>query len=139
MAEIIKTYRERGPAMSFIGKKYPGFGGWWGEWFANGWFDVIERITLQCGTAAARIVCIRALQPNDNAASKRNTKRGITEIATLFYKINDSVLMPTPLGATSLRRVPQGVFFMFRKLENQLFQSKMKENFHTFIKKDLTI
>ncbi len=43
MAEIIKTYRESVPAMRFIGKKYPGFGGWWGEWFANGWFDEIER------------------------------------------------------------------------------------------------
>jgi len=28
--------------MRFIGKKYPGFGGWWGEWFANGWFDAVE-------------------------------------------------------------------------------------------------
>lgn len=42
MPEIIKVYRENVPAMRFIGKKYPGFGGWWGEWFANGWFDVIE-------------------------------------------------------------------------------------------------
>lgn len=42
MAEIIKTFREEIPAMRFIGKKYPDFGGWWGEWFANGWFDVIE-------------------------------------------------------------------------------------------------
>lgn len=43
MAEIIKTFREDVPAMRFIGKKYPGFGGWWGEWFANGWFDQIEQ------------------------------------------------------------------------------------------------
>ena len=42
MAEIIKTFKEEIPAMRFIGKKYPDFGGWWGEWFANGWFDVIE-------------------------------------------------------------------------------------------------
>ncbi len=42
MAEIIKTFREEVPAMRFIGKKYPDFGGWWGEWFANGWFDEIE-------------------------------------------------------------------------------------------------
>lgn len=42
MAEIIKTFREAVPSMRFIGKKYPGFGGWWGEWFANGWFDQIE-------------------------------------------------------------------------------------------------
>ena len=42
MAPIIKTYREDIPAMRFIGKSYPGFGGWWGEWFANGWFDEIE-------------------------------------------------------------------------------------------------
>ena len=43
MAEIIKTFREDIPAMRFIGKKYPDFGGWWGEWFANGWFDEIEK------------------------------------------------------------------------------------------------
>ena len=42
MAEIIKTFREEVPAMRFIGKKSPDFGGWWGEWFANGWFDQIE-------------------------------------------------------------------------------------------------
>lgn len=42
MAEIIKTFKENVPAMRFIGKKYPDFGGWWGEWFANGWFDQIE-------------------------------------------------------------------------------------------------
>ncbi len=42
MAEIIKTFRESIPVMRFIGKKYPGFGGWWGEWFANGWFDEVE-------------------------------------------------------------------------------------------------
>lgn len=42
MAEIIKTFRESITTMRFIGKKYPGFGGWWGEWFANGWFDEVE-------------------------------------------------------------------------------------------------
>ncbi len=42
MAQIIKTFKEEVPAMRFIGKKYPGFGKWWGEWFANGWFDKIE-------------------------------------------------------------------------------------------------
>lgn len=43
MAEIIKTYKESVPEMRFIGKKYPDFGGWWGQWFANGWFDRIEQ------------------------------------------------------------------------------------------------
>lgn len=43
MAEIINTFKENAPAMRFIGKKYPDFGGWWGEWFANGWFDQIEQ------------------------------------------------------------------------------------------------
>ncbi len=43
MAEIIKVYREEVPAMRFIGKKYEGFGPWWGEWFACGWFDRIEQ------------------------------------------------------------------------------------------------
>lgn len=43
MAEIIKVFRETVPKMRFIGKKYPDFGAWWGEWFANGWFDQIEK------------------------------------------------------------------------------------------------
>lgn len=42
MAEIIKCFKEEIPKMRFIGKKYPGFGKWWGEWFANEWFDTIE-------------------------------------------------------------------------------------------------
>ena len=41
MAEIIKVFREETPAMRFIGKKYHDYSGW-GEWFANGWFDVVE-------------------------------------------------------------------------------------------------
>lgn len=42
MAELIKVFKENVPEMRFIGKKYPDFGGWWGEWFANGWFELIE-------------------------------------------------------------------------------------------------
>ncbi len=42
MVEIVKTFRESVPAMRFIGKAYPDFGPWWGEWFSNGWFDRIE-------------------------------------------------------------------------------------------------
>lgn len=42
MADIIKVFREDVPAMRFIGKKYPNFGGWWGEWFSQGWFEQIE-------------------------------------------------------------------------------------------------
>lgn len=43
MTEIIKIFRDEVPAMRFIGKKYPDFGPWWGDWFANGWFDEIEK------------------------------------------------------------------------------------------------
>lgn len=41
MAEIIKVFKEKLPAMRFIGKKYHDYSGW-GEWFANGWFDTVE-------------------------------------------------------------------------------------------------
>ena len=41
MAEITKVFRDPVPAMRFIGKKYADYGGW-GEWFANGWFDLVE-------------------------------------------------------------------------------------------------
>lgn len=51
MAEIIKCFRESFPATRFIGKRYGdedrvngGFGSQWGEWFNNGWFDVIEKV-----------------------------------------------------------------------------------------------
>ena len=54
MAEIIKTFREDIPAMRFIGKKYPNFGPWWGDWFGNGWFDVLEN--AMGGTDAIRSI-----------------------------------------------------------------------------------
>lgn len=41
MAQIIKVFREKVPAMRFIGKKYPDYAAW-GEWFSNAWFDVVE-------------------------------------------------------------------------------------------------
>lgn len=40
--KIIKTFRQHVPAMRFIGKAYGEFGHW-GDWFANGWFEEIER------------------------------------------------------------------------------------------------
>ena len=43
MTEIIRVFRDSVPALRFIGKKYPDFGPWWGEWFAGGWFDMIEQ------------------------------------------------------------------------------------------------
>ena len=42
MAEIIKVFKENIPAMRFIGKKYDHFGHW-GEWWQNGWFDLLEK------------------------------------------------------------------------------------------------
>ena len=41
MAEIIKVFKEDIPTMRFIGKKYDNFGHW-GEWWQNGWFDLLE-------------------------------------------------------------------------------------------------
>jgi hypothetical protein len=49
MAEIINTFKQNVPEMRFIGKKYSEVGHW-GEWFANGWFDEIEK--LMGGTSA---------------------------------------------------------------------------------------
>lgn len=49
-AEIIKVYKEHLPSLRFIGKCYTnidrigGFGHKWGEWFANGWFGILEKI-----------------------------------------------------------------------------------------------
>ncbi|MCL2704121.1 MAG: GyrI-like domain-containing protein [Defluviitaleaceae bacterium] len=52
MTEIIKAYRQDVPALRFIGKRYvngdrigKSFGTRWGEWFVNGWFDLIEERT----------------------------------------------------------------------------------------------
>ena len=48
---IVKTYKQATPAMRFIGKKYGDedrvnglFGVKWGEWFENGWFDVLDKL-----------------------------------------------------------------------------------------------
>ncbi|MEA4822657.1 MAG: hypothetical protein VB111_00885 [Clostridiaceae bacterium] len=50
MPEIIKTYRQPVPALRFIGIEYGDadrqngtFGAKWGEWFAHGTFDKLER------------------------------------------------------------------------------------------------
>lgn len=40
---IQKIVREICPAARFIGKKYAGPADW-GEWWANGWFDTLERL-----------------------------------------------------------------------------------------------
>ncbi len=50
MAEVIKVYRQSVPAVRFIGKKYGeedgaggGFGRQWETWFANNWFEPLEK------------------------------------------------------------------------------------------------
>ncbi|OJU17224.1 MAG: hypothetical protein BGN88_04000 [Clostridiales bacterium 43-6] len=50
MPEIIKCFRETLPTVRLIGKRYGnsdrdeygGFGGKWGDWFKNGWFELLE-------------------------------------------------------------------------------------------------
>lgn len=51
MAEIIKAYQERMPAMRFIGKIYTNkdrvngtYAAKWGEWHTQGWFQVLEEL-----------------------------------------------------------------------------------------------
>lgn len=50
MVKVIKTYRQQIPAIRFIGKKYQDkdrvngtFSKHWGDWFTNGWFEVLEK------------------------------------------------------------------------------------------------
>ena len=50
---IIRIYRQHLPARRFIGKKYGdsdrvngSFGAKWGEFFENGWFDVLEAAAI---------------------------------------------------------------------------------------------
>ncbi len=42
MSVIIKVFKEEIPTLRFIGKKYEDFGHW-GEWWENGWFDLLEQ------------------------------------------------------------------------------------------------
>lgn len=42
MADIVNVFKEKIPSMRFIGKKYNSFGHW-GEWWQNGWFDLLEQ------------------------------------------------------------------------------------------------
>lgn len=60
--EIVKTYRQSIPATRFIGKKYGdedrvngGFGQQWGEWFQNGWFDVLEEAGRRGGSSPCAV------------------------------------------------------------------------------------
>ena len=48
--DIIKVYKQDLPSLRFIGKKYGdkdrvdgNFGKLWGDWFQNGWFDILEK------------------------------------------------------------------------------------------------
>lgn len=48
--EVVKIYKEHFPKLRFIGKRYTnddrtdgGFGEKWGEWFGNGFFDILEK------------------------------------------------------------------------------------------------
>ena len=41
MAKIIKVFKDEIPNLRFIGKKYSDYDHW-GEWFQNGWFDLLE-------------------------------------------------------------------------------------------------
>lgn len=50
MVELIKTYKQSVPATRFIGKKYKDedringtFASKWGEWFEQGWFELLEK------------------------------------------------------------------------------------------------
>jgi len=50
-AEIVKVYRQNIEPLRFIGKKYGNpdrvdgnFGKLWGQWHANGWFGVLEKL-----------------------------------------------------------------------------------------------
>jgi predicted transcriptional regulator YdeE len=52
MAQIIKAYPQDVPAFRFIGRKYTNkdrvngtYGAKWSEWFQNGWFDKVEKMT----------------------------------------------------------------------------------------------
>jgi len=49
MPEIAKVYRERFPALRFVGKRYTGadgidggFAALWDQWFENGWFEPLD-------------------------------------------------------------------------------------------------
>lgn len=50
MPEVVRTYKQKVPALRFIGKQYGdddrvdgGFGRQWEQWFSNGWFDALEK------------------------------------------------------------------------------------------------
>lgn len=52
MPEIKEVFMEGLPELRFIGKQYAEFGHW-GEWFAAGWFDEIERAMGGCDAIRA--------------------------------------------------------------------------------------
>lgn len=65
MAEMIKAYRQSVGDVRFIGKRYGDsdrvdgmFAARWDEWWANGWFEAIEK---QAG--AARMIPLKTVMP----------------------------------------------------------------------------
>jgi len=73
MTEIIKVYRQTMGPSKFIGKRYTDedrvdgmFGAKWGEWFQNGWFELLEKQATQdmkstCEDGEATVAIMREL------------------------------------------------------------------------------
>ena len=66
--EIRKTYKEHFPSLRLIGKKYSdgdrqggSFGHKWGEWFQNGWFGVLEKLSPIAENGDAYLGVMRAV------------------------------------------------------------------------------
>ena len=107
MAEIIKVFRENIPTMRFIGKKYDNFGHW-GEWWQNGWFDLLEQ-TIQT---------VRQEVLMDSAISSTNKNKEI--IFRLYqqgiFNIKDSVVWVSE----SLGISKNTVYLHLRNLKQEL-------------------
>ncbi|HHY83353.1 MAG TPA: GyrI-like domain-containing protein [Clostridiales bacterium] len=69
MAEVIKVYKESLPALRLIGKRYTNndrdqygsYGAKWGEWFQNGWFEILESLGSLPENEGAYLGCMRCI------------------------------------------------------------------------------
>jgi predicted transcriptional regulator YdeE len=68
MFEIVKVYRESLPSLRLIGKRYTdsdrvngSFGSKWGEWFANGYFEPLEKLGSLPENEGAYLGCMHCV------------------------------------------------------------------------------
>ncbi len=131
MAKIVKTYKEKLPALTLLGRCYGNenrnsmgtFSTKWEEWFANDWFDTVSK----CGEPYLAKDYVGAMRLN----------KGVFEyhIGVLMKTVES---IPEGFSAVKLPAADYGVTWIKGKDDAELY-SMHKESMAAFEKAGLTV